>query len=208
MAVGALLALAALSAGPRNPPDAMSGVLTGRTLRITVVHSLGAVDMGYDKDAATVRPFHEWNGFVIDLISRIAAEAGFSYTLQSPSGLGRSCSPVASAPTFAPVYAIQSECGADDVALGQSDLFWSMHYATPQRLVSTRFTVWPSISNHSCRPPSAELLACGGRLVTLRPFTPLAGAVHSGQRIGAHHAKPSTLPAGEMVGRLQPPRTP
>ena len=65
-----------------------SMTLGGRHLDITVIHALGAIDMGYERPGDTLLPEAEWEGFVVDMIEWIAARADFTYSLHSPSGLG------------------------------------------------------------------------------------------------------------------------
>ena len=74
-----------------SPGDAFSGDLAGVHLHITTVHSIGAIDMGID-GGNILLPSAQWTGFMIDVVNWVAAQAGFTYTLSLPSGLGPSCS--------------------------------------------------------------------------------------------------------------------
>lgn len=154
--LGVVLAVAAGTAGQPLPAHhtAMKGVLSGYTLNITLVHSPGAVEMGYDAadPDAELLPWNEWSGFLIDLLDRIKEEAGFEYNLYSPSGHGAACNPPGSGVSAESAsgegavesdrtggmglrrYATQLSCGANDLELGLTDVLWAFQYVTPSAM--------------------------------------------------------------------------
>jgi hypothetical protein len=121
--------------------DAFTGNLSGIHLHITAVHD----DQGMNMFAHDGRmlPWMEWRGFQRDVIDWVAARAGFTYTLHSPSGNGPACSRQADNSKF-PIerYTGQYNCAGEDMnAYNYTHVFWAMAYITPPRLAAAPYTV-------------------------------------------------------------------
>ncbi len=123
--------------------------LAGQHFNITMIHAEGFVDMGYIDADVDLLPSSEWRGFLVDMIEWISGKAGFTYTLSSPSGTGRSCIHKENGeedPMFSSRYSVQYKCGSDDVDMNMTDMYWSLYYVTPSRLSSHLMTT-PFISD-------------------------------------------------------------
>jgi hypothetical protein len=125
------------------------GNLTGRHLRITMIHAENGANMGVGDPGggSGLRPWQQWTGFFVDQIEWISQRAGFTYELRSPSGDGAQCIRPNGAPHEARTYSGQFNCGANDVQdLNYTDVYWSGYYISPARLQRNLFTV-PVISD-------------------------------------------------------------
>ena len=151
-----LLVFLAVTAGLSEPTrlpvhvpagaDAFAGDMTGVHLHITAVHD--DQGMGMFAHNGSMLPWMEWRGFQRDVIDWVAARAGFTYTLHSPSGDGPACSRQVDGSKF-PIeqYSSQYNCAGDDVAVNNyTHAVWAMAYITPGRLVAASYTV-PIISD-------------------------------------------------------------
>ena len=83
-------------------------------------------------------PQAKWDGFVMDMFEWLAAHAGFTYTLHTPSGLGADCVNNSGAMPFVGQY----KCGQNDVIeLNITDVYLgmfceSLHISQPGNLAS------------------------------------------------------------------------
>ncbi|GMH61090.1 hypothetical protein TrRE_jg8535 [Triparma retinervis] len=107
---------------PSSPPS------LNKHLKIVVVDSDGYLEISGNSPSDT-------SGFIIDMIENTALLAGFTYTLQAPSGFGSSCEPRrrSNVEPYNPAWYTQFVCGQQDVLEGDADLFWSMYYVTTGR---------------------------------------------------------------------------
>ena len=83
--------------------------LTGVHLDIVTINGDGLARMVSDN--GTLLPASEWVGLMPDMIEWVAQQAGFTYTLLSPTGQGPSCDRAGEPPAH---YASQYNCGMDE----------------------------------------------------------------------------------------------
>ena len=83
--------------------------LTGVHLDIVTIHGDGLAKIVADN--GTMLPSTDWVGLMPDMIEWISQQAGFTYTLLSPSGLGPHCDVAGAPPEH---YASQYNCGMDE----------------------------------------------------------------------------------------------
>ena len=102
--------------------------------------------MGYEGSDTDLLPPEEWEGMVIDMVAWVAKKAGFTYTLSPPTGHGENCNHSTEDTAKDSQYAVQYNCGSDDVTSGRSDMYWALYYITPGRLATNLMTV-PFISD-------------------------------------------------------------
>jgi hypothetical protein len=153
--------------------------LTGTHLHITTVETGGAVDL-FAPDGTFYEDPSDWTGFVIDQIEWISNKAGFTYTLQLPSGMGSLCKNAvtsANKPYHSSTWASQYTCGEQDVDENRTHMYWGMYYYTKGRAEKNLMTV-PFINNVgldlgvSAQPPSTKFETIVSALETpFRPFT-------------------------------------
>ena len=115
--------------------------LKGKHYNITSIHAEGYVGMGYEGPDTALLPSDEWEGMVIDMIAWVARKAGFTYTLAPPTGQGSNCKHSDDSTATSSQYAVQYNCGSDDVTAGRSDMYWALYYITPGRLETNLVTV-------------------------------------------------------------------
>ena len=118
--------------------------LAGNHYNVTMIHAAGYVDMGYTSPGEPLKDPDAWDGMVIDMIAWVSKKAGFTYTLSPPTGIGPNCATDSTASLSQ--YAVQYNCGSDDVTTGRTDFYWSLYYITPSRLQTNIMTV-PFISD-------------------------------------------------------------
>jgi hypothetical protein len=137
-----LLAAAQSPAAEANTAVATKDLARGKSLRITMIHEPGFINMkGED---GLVKPTSQWSGFLVDLLRRVSTEAGFTYTLHSPSGNGGAlCAPTnLTGPARQAFYATQYNCGQADTETQETDVYWGMYYMTNGRIArGTLFTI-------------------------------------------------------------------
>ena len=135
MKFSALAALSLLAA------PVMGQDLGGQTFDITVVEADGFVSKAADGT---------YEGYIIEMIEAVAASAGFSYNLKSPSGFGANCSPQLPADATegigADTYASSFLCGQDDTLTAvpdgsKTDMYWSIFFVTEGRQAAGKFSL-------------------------------------------------------------------
>jgi hypothetical protein len=101
-------------------------------LRVTTVHDVPYLNM-FNQSTSHLLPSTEWRGLSHDVLSWIAEQAGFTYTLLSPTGNGTDCAPAGG--SGAPhIYARQYNCAMNDVTeLEQADVYIGAFFVTQQR---------------------------------------------------------------------------
>jgi hypothetical protein len=156
-----------------------TGDLSGQTLRITMIHEPGFVDMlGPD---GFVKPTAEWGGFLVDLLARIASEAGFTYTLHSPSGSnleGGLCAPTnLTGPARQAFYATQYNCGQRDTEIGNSDVYWGMYYITSGRIKRGTLFTTPYLSDKGLSMLTSAKAEAGWTDEIYKLFKPFTGGM-------------------------------
>ena len=78
---------------------------------------------------------------IVDMIEWVSSKAGFTYTLSSPMGQGPNCKHSEDPSATSSQYAVQYNCGSDDVTAGRTDMYWALYYITPGRLETNLMTV-------------------------------------------------------------------
>eukprot|EP01047_Picozoa_sp_COSAG01_P047529 COSAG01_NODE_4550_length_4932_cov_2.492862_1_plen_187_part_00 len=119
-ATAALLIAAAATAAEAV---AVKDLVRGKSLRITMIQEPGFINMlGAD---GFVKPTSQWSGFLVDLLRRVSTEAGFSYTLHSPSGNGGALCAQTNLTGKArqAFYSTQYNCGQADTETAHTDLY-------------------------------------------------------------------------------------
>ena len=99
---------------------AVAIALAGIHLNFTTIHSDGFINM-YE-DGNFLADSSQWTGLLVDQIDWIAKQAGFTYTLFPPSGLGDSCS---NSTGLDENWAGEYNCGSEDVWDGRTDAYWA-----------------------------------------------------------------------------------
>jgi hypothetical protein len=122
--------------------------LSGQIFKITLIEAQGFVTID---DTAP----DGYSGYIIDMITNVAALADFKYELALPSGFGSSCTDgtVIDANSTGPdtpydeVYASAYLCGQEDTLDPDvpdeyhTDMYWSMFYVTNSRQLAGKFSV-------------------------------------------------------------------
>ena len=142
--------------------------LTGKHFNFTVVHDPPYMDVGYNDGVLLEES--EWKGYIVDMIKMVSNKAGFTYSLQTPSGDGSSCSG-----STAVDFVTQYVCGQEDVLqLNKTQAYWSMYYMTGPRVDDgTKFTA-PFMTNAGLalltRPPEG-LSSMETTFLIFKPFS-------------------------------------
>ena len=91
-----------------------------------------------------------YEGYIIEMIEAVAASAGFTYNLKSPSGFGANCSPQLAPDATEGVggaeYASSFLCGQDDTLTAvpeasKTDMYWSIFFVTDSRQEAGKFSL-------------------------------------------------------------------
>ena len=122
----------------------------------------------------------DWTGFLVEQIDWISKQAGFTYTLHLPSGMGPECTnevTSANKPYRSSKWANEYKCGEQDVDENRTHAYWGMYFYTKARAKKNLLTV-PFISNVgldlavSAKPPTTHIEDVMAALETpFRPFT-------------------------------------
>lgn len=181
LAITASVVLLSLTQAETPPPP----TLTGQHFRVTVVAD------GLSFVTATVQDGSvNFEGYLVEMLAEIAARAGFTYELVSPSGLGAQCNPQIGASgtdtEFRPYdsrYRTQYNCGSDDVTDLQnttyaSDMYLGLFFMTPERQLKNYFTA-------PFTPPYRGTLALGGTATGIESFEDLIRQQKEGKQPAA-----------------------
>ena len=173
LVVSALLACCAHAT--QLPPEATQ--LAGEHLHITTVEEAGSMDV-HAPDGTFYSDPSDWTGFLVEQIDWISKQAGFTYTLHLPSGMGPECTnevTSANKPYRSSKWANEYKCGEQDVDENRTHAYWGMYFYTKARAKKNLLTV-PFISNVgldlavSAKPPTTHIEDVMAALET--PFRP------------------------------------